>query len=173
MDANDTPIRIEDRDTAHSLGLWHRVVHVLLYNSEGELMLQMRAPKISIYPNRWDCSCSEHLKPGESWETAARRGLEEELGITGVDLIKLLHCRANYGDEGNVISMIFTCVTDNVPVNIDKNEVSRCEFFKESTVKAMLIENESAFAVWTAEQLKWKLGMPNKLELIDREVRWV
>lgn len=166
VDKNDKPLRVEERDVVHSMGLWHRLAHILLYNKQGELLLQIRSPKKKVYPNKWDCSITEHVKPEEPWRDAAERGLREELGIDGVKLRELLYCRANYGDEGNVISKVFECVTDKKPKNIDKEEVYGYKFFKETEIREMLAKENDSFAIWSSEQLRWKLGMPNKLERV-------
>ena len=166
VDEKDNAVGIQDREIVHSSRLWHRLAHVLLYNQNGELLLQMRAPNKKVYPNKWDCSCSEHLKPNEAYDVAAKRGLEEELGIREIGLKEVLYCRGDYGDEGNVISKVFVCKTDKTPTSIDTEEVYMYKFFTESGIKRMLADNEDAFATWAAEQLKWKLGLPNKLELL-------
>lgn len=163
VDENDGVINIEERDIVHASRKRHRIAHVLLYNGRGEILLQMRALDKKVYPGRWDCSCSEHVKPGEPWDVAAKRGLEEELGIKGVKLEEALYCRGDYGDEGRAISKVFVCRTDKKPKNIDKNEVYMYKFFSEGEIRKMLGEKEETFAIWAAEQLKWKLGMSNRL----------
>lgn len=70
------------RQTVHREGLYHRAVHILLFTSKGELLVQKRAPDKDVCPNRWDLSVAEHHKPGETGLAAARRGLEEELGVS-------------------------------------------------------------------------------------------
>lgn len=61
--------------------LIHRVVHVLVVNRRGEILLQRRSLSRSTAPGRWDTSVGGHCAPGEGAEEAARRELREELGI--------------------------------------------------------------------------------------------
>ena len=68
----------------------HRAVHVLVRNAAGELFLQKSASTKHIQPGKWDSSVGGHLLPGESYEVAARRELEEELGIKA-DQLAYLH----------------------------------------------------------------------------------
>jgi len=74
------------RDQVHAKGIWHKAVNVLLYRSNGKLLLQQRAEAKSICPLAWDLSVAEHLQVDESWEAAAHRGLAEELGLTQIEL---------------------------------------------------------------------------------------
>lgn len=61
--------------------LMHRVVHVLVFNGRGDLLLQKRSMKKDVAPGRWDTSVGGHVDPGETLEEAARREVAEELGI--------------------------------------------------------------------------------------------
>lgn len=80
------PLGLAPRSVVHARGLWHRSVHVFLFDDDGRLHLQRRATDKDVCPDRWDQSAAEHLKPGESYAEGALRGLAEELGITGVEL---------------------------------------------------------------------------------------
>lgn len=66
---------------AASAGVLHRTVYVLLKNCEGSFLLQKRHPSKSVCSSRVDLTCAEHLATSEAYESAASRGLREELGI--------------------------------------------------------------------------------------------
>lgn len=83
------------RAEVHARGLWHRSAHVFLFTADDELWIQRRAPGKDLYPGRWDFSVGEHLRPGESYLEGARRGLAEELGVSGVELTPLAAVRRN------------------------------------------------------------------------------
>ena len=59
-------------------------VHILVERPNGALVLQRRSSGKRIQPGRWDTSVGGHVDFGEDPDAAARRELEEELGITGV-----------------------------------------------------------------------------------------
>mmetsp|Transcript_23068 Transcript_23068/g.32014 ORF Transcript_23068/g.32014 Transcript_23068/m.32014 type:complete len:123 (+) Transcript_23068:157-525(+) len=65
--------KVVTRQKAHAEGLLHRAVYVLLYNSQGELLLQQRHPTKAVCPGMWDLSSAEHLGVGEDYPTAAAR----------------------------------------------------------------------------------------------------
>ena len=68
----------------------HRVVHVLLFNRAGEILLQLRGRGKRIQPGKWDTSAGGHLASGEGYDEAVRRELEEELGVTETEgLVRL------------------------------------------------------------------------------------
>jgi isopentenyldiphosphate isomerase len=88
-DADGHPTGLVLRSEVHRQGLWHRAANVLLFDQAGRLYIQRRAAGKDVWPNAWDVSVGEHLKPGESFEQAAHRGLAEELAVTGVTLTAL------------------------------------------------------------------------------------
>ena len=76
----------EYRSIVHREGIWHRASNVFVFFPDGRLLIQRRQFSKDICPGAWDVSAAEHLKPGETCEEGALRGLEEELGISGVTL---------------------------------------------------------------------------------------
>lgn len=61
--------------------LLHPVVHLHVFNSNGELYLQKRPEWKDIQPGKWDTAAGGHINLGESVETALKRETLEELGI--------------------------------------------------------------------------------------------
>ena len=62
--------------------LLHPVVHLHLFNSQGELYLQKRPDWKDIQPGKWDTAVGGHVDLGESVDIALKREVAEELGIT-------------------------------------------------------------------------------------------
>jgi isopentenyl-diphosphate delta-isomerase len=69
------------RREVHARGLWHRAVHVLIFNAAGQVFLQKRSMRKDTAPGCWDSSCSGHVDAGEDYDASARRELGEELGL--------------------------------------------------------------------------------------------
>ena len=62
--------------------LIHRTAHVAVTPpGGGALLLQLRARTKDIQPGKWDTAVGGHLRPGEDYEAAARREMNEELGL--------------------------------------------------------------------------------------------
>jgi isopentenyldiphosphate isomerase len=62
--------------------LMHRVVHLLVFNGNGALLLQKRSINKDVAPGKWDTSVGGHVNAGETIFKALGREMEEELGIT-------------------------------------------------------------------------------------------
>lgn len=60
----------------------HPVVHLHVFNSNGDLYLQKRPAWKDIQPSKWDTACGGHIDLGEDVKTALKREVREELGIT-------------------------------------------------------------------------------------------
>jgi isopentenyldiphosphate isomerase len=60
----------------------HPVVHLHVFNSAGQLYLQLRPEWKDIQPGKWDTAVGGHVDLGESVEMALQREVREELGIT-------------------------------------------------------------------------------------------
>jgi isopentenyldiphosphate isomerase len=63
--------------------MMHRVVHVLVFNRKGDMLLQKRSLNKDVAPGRWDTSVGGHVGIGEELISASKREMYEELGISG------------------------------------------------------------------------------------------
>ena len=62
--------------------LLHPVVHLHVFNTQGDIYLQKRPEWKDIQPGKWDTAVGGHIDLGESVEIALKREAREELGIT-------------------------------------------------------------------------------------------
>jgi isopentenyl-diphosphate delta-isomerase type 1 len=81
VDEHDAVVGRARRREVHANGLWHRAVHVLVFDAGGRVLLQKRSLAKDLSPGKWDSSCSGHLDAGEDYDTAAVRELGEEIGV--------------------------------------------------------------------------------------------
>lgn len=86
VDGHDRPIGTMHRKDALSSGAGFRVVHVLLLDGNGNLLLQEIAASHERHPGHWGSSVAGYVAAGETYEEAARRKLLEELGISPTSL---------------------------------------------------------------------------------------
>ena len=62
--------------------LLHPVVHLHVFNAQGDVYLQKRPEWKDIQPGKWDTAVGGHIDYGETPEEALHREVREELGIT-------------------------------------------------------------------------------------------
>ena len=83
VDEEGTVIGQATRGECHNGSrLLHAVVHLHVFNSQGELYLQKRPEWKDIQPGKWDTAVGGHIDYGETPEQALCREVREELGIT-------------------------------------------------------------------------------------------
>lgn len=83
VDENGVIIGAATRGECHNGSkILHPVVHLHVFNSNGELYLQKRPEWKDIQPGKWDTSVGGHIDLGENVEMALKREVNEELGIT-------------------------------------------------------------------------------------------
>lgn len=81
VDAKDNVVGRATRAEVHETGLFHRAVHVFLFNPAGEVYVQRRSMSKDRFPGFLDSSAAGHVDPGESYHGAAVRELQEELAV--------------------------------------------------------------------------------------------
>jgi len=81
VDDHDRVLRDALRAEVHGDNLRHRAVHILIFNKNGEILLQKRARWKDRHPLLWDSSAAGHVNAGEDYNSAAHRELKEELGV--------------------------------------------------------------------------------------------
>jgi len=117
-DEHNEPTGVQEmKSIAHRDGLWHRTVHVWLYNEKDEILLQLRAKDKELYPGKWDISVAGHIGAGEDVVTSAIREAKEELGIDilNKELISLgttQTCMTWKGNIDNQFHYVYLLKTD-------------------------------------------------------------
>ncbi|HYO97082.1 MAG TPA: NUDIX domain-containing protein [Polyangiaceae bacterium] len=79
VDGDDRVIGAVARRDVTTIGANFRVVHVLVFNSHGELLVQHIAPGLR-HGGSWGSSAAGFVQAGEAYEAAATRKLAAELG---------------------------------------------------------------------------------------------
>jgi isopentenyl-diphosphate delta-isomerase len=69
------------KSDAHKNSFRHGGAHIWIYNSKGEVLLQLRHPTKVIRPNVWDVSVAGHITAGDTPEETATREAKEELNL--------------------------------------------------------------------------------------------
>ncbi len=77
--------RTMERGSQFLINDFHLVVHICIFNSKDEMLVQQRQPFKEGWPNMWDITVGGSALAGEKSQTAAERELFEEIGFK-VDL---------------------------------------------------------------------------------------
>lgn len=86
VDPFNRPCGSASRAMMRRLGCWHRATYIVVRNSAGEICVQQRTRIKETHPGWFDLAAGGVVGAGEASLAAARRELEEELGIRGVAL---------------------------------------------------------------------------------------
>ncbi len=107
--------------------LLHRVVHVMVVNPSGDILLQKRSMNKDVAPGRWDTSVGGHVDAGETVDDALRREMGEELGITGMD-IKFLYSYIHSNPYESELVSSYQCLHEG-PFNFSREEIDEVRFW--------------------------------------------
>ena len=125
------------RSLVHRDGDFHKAVHIWIYNSNGDILLQRRAPNKDSNPNKLDISCAGHLSAGDDSLTGALREIKEELNldIKPDDLHFIKTLRKDSKHTGTFINNEFA---DLYIVRTDKN-IEDMKFQEEEISEIMYV----------------------------------
>lgn len=108
-------------------GLLHRAVHVLVFDRLGRIFLQKRSANKDIQPDKWDTSVGGHVMLGETPVQGAAREMQEELGITGQQLMPAYEYIWRSEIETELISAF--AIIHEGPFKLDPLEISDGRFW--------------------------------------------
>lgn len=111
----------------------HPVVHLHIFNSQGDLYLQKRVMTKKIQPGKWDTAVGGHIDYGESEEEALLRETREELGVRDFTPEFLMRYEFRSSVEAELV-YVYKCVYDG-KFNPDPTEVSEGRFWSWNEIK--------------------------------------
>src|SRR5437764_12514296 len=157
VNERDEVIGRESRSEVHRLGLKHRAVHVLVFNSRGQVFLQKLSMSKDRQPGLWDSSASGHLDCGEDYDDCAVRETREELGLKlpapPVRLFKL--AASPETDQEHV--WVYRCEAEG-PFSLHPDEIDCGRWFTPQEITEWIARRPQDFA--SSLRLIWnKLGL--------------
>ena len=142
VDKNDCVIGVKTRGEIHAQGLMHRAVHILVFNSRGDLFIQKRSMLKDENPGQWDTSAAGHVDSGEAYLECAIRELGEELGIeTDSEPEFLFHIEPSELN-GMEHSEIYRCLYDG-ELRLQADEIDGGKWLSEPQMDALVASDDS------------------------------
>ena len=120
--------------------LLHPVVHLHVFDKNGNLYLQHRSMNKDIQPGKWDTSVGGHVDFGENAEIAVCREAREELGLVDIKP-KFLYKYIFMSSVERELVNTYCAVCELDDIKIDNVEVSEGRFFSFSEIKSLLGKN--------------------------------
>jgi 16S rRNA (adenine1518-N6/adenine1519-N6)-dimethyltransferase len=154
VNEQDEVIGTNTRAEVHRLGLLHRAVHVLVFNSEGKLFLQKRSTLKDRHPGAWDSSSSGHVDSEEHYDQCAVRELREELGVDPVNPIEPWFKIKASPETDQEHVWTYRTIHEG-PFKLDPLEIEKGGWFSPAEVTAWLKDRPGEFA--PAFRLIWRL----------------
>ncbi|KOU57893.1 NUDIX hydrolase [Streptomyces sp. MMG1533] len=142
VDENDKVIGQSPRGETYAKGLRHRCVFIQARDAEGRIFVHRRTPTKLVFPSLYDMFVGGVVGAGESYDDAALREAEEELGVSGLPrpgyLFKFLY---DDGAGQTWWSSVYEVRCD-LPVSPQVEEVAWHDFLPEDEVQRRLTEWE-------------------------------
>lgn len=114
----------------------HPVVHLHIYNKEGDLLLQKRSQTKDIQPGKWDTAVGGHVDYGESIEEALRREAREELGIKSFEAEEIA-CYVFESDIEKELVHTYRTIYEG-PFTLNKEELDDARFWRIDEIESQL-----------------------------------
>ena len=129
------------RGTPVPEGCYHIVVHVVIFNTRGEMLIQQRQPFKEGWPNLWDITVGGSAIAGDDSRSAAQREVMEEIGLP-IDLT----------DEMPKITLPFDCGFDDIytltmdvdltTLTLQESEVQAVRWATEEDILALMADGQ-------------------------------
>lgn len=139
------------------------VVHVCIFNSKGQLLIQRRQSFKKSWSGLWDVTVGGGVQAGESSASAAERELYEELGI-----------RYDFADTRPSVSVSFTSGFDDYYIierevepdtlKLQYEEVEKAEWADKDMVLSMI--DDGSFIPYHRGFIEWLFDMRKNLGTI-------
>lgn len=133
--------KVSEIDSDHMEKKIRRAVAIFVFDKEGRLYLQKRSSKKPRYPLYWCCSAAGLVDSGETYEKAALRELEEELGLKKeqADLEPLFKKMVVTDLTEYIKTYALAC---NGEIKLNPEEVAAGKFVSLMEVRKMMIRGE-------------------------------
>lgn len=149
VDKEDHKKGTEEKLKAHKENKLHRAFSVVIFNSDGELLLQKRAQEKYHSGGLWSNTCCSHPAPGENLKESAEKRLQEEMGFeTELSEVYSFYYQKDFeGLSEHEIDHVFVGSFDGDP-DPDPSEAEDWRWVEPEKLKKEINEEPSRFSFW-------------------------
>ena len=141
VDENNNKIDLLPKSEIIKNNLWHRSVHLLLFNSKNQVLLQKRSSDKIIFPNLYTASVSGAVED-ETYDQAMEREMKEEIGISVP--FKKLFIYKSITDVAKSFRTVYFAQSDK-KVTVDKREAQSYKWITLPELKKDINENPDKY----------------------------
>ena len=161
VNERDEVVAQKPRSEVHRLGLLHRAVHVLVFNSRGEIFLQKRSMSKDKSPGLGDSSASGHVDSGEGYDACAVRELNEEIGLRlNAPPLRLFKTGAGPQTDQEFV-WVYRCEAEG-PFALNPDEIERGDWYSPKHITEWMRRRPEEFApafVWIWKEIHFEDGL--------------
>jgi isopentenyl-diphosphate Delta-isomerase len=158
VDEQDRELGVLSKGEAHDGdGILHRAFSVFLFDRQGRLLIQQRAPGKRLWPGYWANSCCSHPRAGEVMNEATQRRTEEELGVQAeLEFIYKFQYQARYSEAGSEheLCWVYLGSTQATEIRPNPSEISDWKFLTPAEVDTLVADQQAPVAPWF--RMEWR-----------------
>jgi isopentenyl-diphosphate Delta-isomerase len=150
VDENNRATGSAGKTAVHRAGLLHRAFSIFIVDARGRIALQQRSRQKYHSGGLWANSCCGHPRPGERTIAAARRRLDEELGVTSAlrfGFFARYRTEFDNGMHENEFVYVYFGRLETEP-HPDPAEVADVAFLSCDEINRRIKQEPNTFAFW-------------------------
>jgi isopentenyl-diphosphate delta-isomerase len=153
VDEQDKELGLKEKYVAHKAPFpLHRAISIVIFNGDkSQMLITKRSAKKPTWPYYWSNSVCSHPYPGETYATAAKRRLYEELGFN-TSLKEVFHFTYNAVMDNGIwgeheLDHVFVGSFEG-KICPNPDEVAGYEWIEIGELKRDLKENPKKYTPW-------------------------
>jgi isopentenyldiphosphate isomerase len=149
VDKKDRVVGLASLAEAWEKKLLHRLVFIIVENSQGQILLHKRAPNMQLYAGRWDTT-GGHVDVTPDYEESARIEVREEVGIRDLDLEEVGRTYSEDPYDNGAVAhrfiRIFRAYYDGQPGELGNDEAVATKWFTKAEIAKLVREHPELVA---------------------------
>jgi isopentenyl-diphosphate delta-isomerase len=150
VDEQDHELGLMEKMQVHREGKLHRALSVFIFNSKKQLLLQKRANNKYHSAGLWTNTCCSHPRKNETTEAAAKRRLQEEMGMTcelKYRFAFIYEAKLENDIVEHELDYVYTGVTDTIPI-LNPEEVSDYRYASMEEIEKDIMQHPENYTEW-------------------------